>query len=584
MEVQKSNNPYNNELKNIYTNYEYNRSQYSNDDNNETSNDNYGLIVSSDPISYEYSEEYNHNYPTEHLNENKNLVHSNSLKSLSHHNSNNNIVSYNMNVVNLLKETALFSDSNQTDIKKSNSIPGLNTKKYKNIDSKKLEETNRRRNSLKNSSGKNLQYIGTQRTLSIKNINNKTFNKENYKTFKSSNKNIVDESIHSSRNFVNRNYSSSEYRRKMIYGSGVGGINKTSPKNESDDNLNWLYNNSLTSRSLSLTKIKNQNNNFSLKQGLNSIYSSYDSSMNYKYNDQSHYSINANLNKSFNNVYNRQTTDNKKLKKKLKSNNNSNSNNDINKNDNRSKSANSINKMNKNLNDMNSSLHMSDLTLNDNSNNNNITTNKSNSKNDLDDINTKTKNQLINESFFISSQKELPSINNDKINEKKEEDISLPPIKGLILQQKVVKPVYKAKNLKVGSINHKNARAKVDDKNNFSKSRKNEAKIKENIKEVQVMSSINPEKSTTKKEEIEHKESNDIQNKKSSVSIEDEIVIETEEQKEEMKIVNAYINKLDDIKVDEEYHLQTETHHEIKRDRNFLNGNNNNNYNNNCNH
>jgi hypothetical protein len=173
--------------------------------------------------------------------------------------------------------------------------------------------------------------------------------------------------------------------------------------------------------------------------------------------------------------------------------------------------------------------------------------------------------------FFISSQKELPSINNDKINEKKEEDISLPPIKGLILQQKVVKPVYKAKNLKVGSINHKNARAKVDDKNNFSKSRKNEAKIKENIKEVQVMSSINPEKSTTKKEEIEHKENNDIQNKKSSVSIEDEIVIETEEQKEEMKIVNAYINKLDDIKVDEEYHLQTETHHEIKRDRNFLN-------------
>jgi len=58
------------------------------------------------------------------------------------------------------------------------------------------------------------------------------------------------------------------------------------------------------------------------------------------------------------------------------------------------------------------------------------------------------------------------------------------------------------------------------------------------------MSSINPEKSTTKKEEIEHKENNDIQNKKSSVSIEDEIVIETEEQKEEMKIVNAYINKL----------------------------------------
>jgi hypothetical protein len=288
-----------------------------------------------------------------------------------------------------------------------------------------------------------------------------------------------------------------------------------------------------------------------------------------------------------------------------------------------------------NLNDMVISKQLKNLYLNDNFNiNNNSNYNNNNNKNKnnryinngLNEIRKKNKNQSSsNSDFKLYHQQKMPLISSNKIS-KIEVDLPLPPIKRLTLQRhRLLKPVYSTKDLKIETLSHDHIKAKVDDhinKENW-KPRINDGKSIDNKQEdinyndinnsndieendlnnsniseictntpheddenninkenndeniekaLEIQKSIPKEKIKKEEDIYDNKEdkNNNINNSSSSLQ-EDEIEIITEEQKEEMRIVKAYINKLDNIKVNEEHHLQTETHHEIKRDRNFLN-------------
>ncbi|ORX46665.1 hypothetical protein BCR36DRAFT_331547 [Piromyces finnis] len=479
----------------------------------------------------------------------------------------------------------------------------------------------------------NIKY---NRSLSIDNVKKKDVNKEFSKTYKSPKKDHIDDTIHTSRSFFNRNNTSNDYRKKMFYGSGKGGVNKGPIDNKMTKSSEILSERSLKSQSIY------KNKNFSYDMTMDSIMGKYNTLCNY---DKMITSQSGLMNKATDRNNSENDKDplenNKEIQITKNSNNISNSYSNINKN--------SIKYCNKSKNKININGSLS-LTRNSSSDDyyhyyihqnhyhyiNDSTKNRfnplespfinvSNFKQNIDgivsgkeNIKMKNYNPSLSQSFLITSQ---------------HQDLSgmhpLPPIKRLVLQQSIKdsKPIYTVKDKKIIPIHHHEIKAKVDDHNKLvsrktivtpvsSKGRqskkdsttkeinnqdslsdsKNESSI-DNISEMElkkdhldmeqkIESPLRSLRNSIKQlsqeiyENIETENESDTnrnvaENKTKAETESDknriENVKENAEAQKELKIIQSYINKLDNKKVDDEYTFNTNIHHEIKRDRDFLN-------------
>jgi len=379
-------------------------------------------------------------------------------------NNSSKIIPY--NVVNMSGATASFPQENSF----------ISHHSYKTL---KMHTGMRKRLEIKNSSDE-LNNSKTENkkdphSLSVDNITKHEVNEDFYKTYKSAKKDAMDDKIRSNRSFLNRNHSSNDYRKKLFYGSGSGGINK--PLINDDTKISKP----LMTRSLSLT---HSPQSFSYEKAIDSILGNSGSLEN---SESMNNAIDTAVQHGYNGNYNENGKSHNANSRKDSISNSKSSINNTNKN----KNKNYSNKNNGNKNDHNINNDNNNTRSSNNSrdgSNKKLTLTPKSSKDDYyynykqdnqyhylngtstskDDINGlgHSEIQIINYKHDIN-ENNMPLVAFGK-GGKISSDIHLPPIKGLVSQQGRMKRFHSnISDVKFVPINHKNIKAKVDDRNSL---------------------------------------------------------------------------------------------------------------------